>query len=139
MKTPDTENKKARILMIDDDVNFCRIYKSLLEDTDNYCVTTAHSGNEGLAMTRNQSFDVILIDIMMPALDGADVANMLSGNEATKNIPCIFVTSLIKPHENLINNRHHYLGKPIYFNDLTSTIELVRANGKSHAIMQAAH
>jgi CheY-like chemotaxis protein len=129
MKTTDDGNGKTRILIIDDDQSFCDVYKSLLEGTDKYSVTTAGDGREGLLLAKNQNPDVILLDILMPRLDGGDVACLLSCNEATKETPYIFVTSLVKPNENSINNKHHYLGKPIDLEDLTSTIEEVIKHG----------
>lgn len=128
MRAADMKNEKIKILMIDDDKIFCQIYKTLLEDTNKYFVTTATKGRDGLILAKNQKYDVILIDIMMPTLDGADVAHLLSCDKSTKDIPCIFITSLIKPHENNANDKHHYLGKPIDLNDLESTIVEVLAH-----------
>lgn len=127
MRVAEIENEKIRILMIDDDEIFCKIYKTLLDDTNKYFVTAVSSGREGLLLAKNRKYDVILIDIMMPTLDGADVAHLLSCDKATKDIPCIFITSLIKPHENKANDKHHYLGKPINLEELASTIDEVVA------------
>ena len=128
MRVADIKNEKIKILMIDDDEIFCQIYKTLLDDTNKYFVTAVTSGRDGLNLAKNQKYDVILIDIMMPTLDGADVARLLSCNKATKDIPCIFITSLIKPHENKANDKHLYLGKPINLEELASTIDEVLAH-----------
>lgn len=125
MKLNDMRNKKTRILLIDDDESFCNIYKSLLNDMDKYSVTVANSGKEGLTLARNQRPDVILLDILMPTLNGLDIACLLSCNESTRDIPLIFVTSLIEPRKSNLNNKRHYLGKPIDIKALIATIEEV--------------
>lgn len=129
MNIADDGKEKAKILMIDDDQGFCRIYKSLLEETDRYSVTTAHSGEEGLMLARKQRYDVILLDILMPEMGGGEVACLLSCNELTRDVPYIFITSVIAPHENNTDNQHFYLGKPIDPEYLASAIEKVIANG----------
>jgi CheY-like chemotaxis protein len=134
MRIKDDRNKKVRILMIDDDEIFCRIYKSLLEDTDKYYVTIANRGKEGLMLAKDQKPDVILLDILMPSVNGLDVACLLSCNESTKDIPYIFITCLIKPHENSFNNKRHYLGKPMDLEALVFTIEeVIRDKGLLHS------
>lgn len=123
MHIMDNESEKTKVLMIDDDENFCRIYKSLLEDTNKYSVTTAYSGADGLALARHQKYDVILLDILMPEMGGGAVACLLSCNEYSKDVPCIFITSLIEPHENSVDNKHRYLGKPVDAEYLISIID----------------
>ncbi len=123
MKLNDKRNKKTRILLIDDDESFCNIYKSLLDDMDKYSVIVANSGKEGLTLARNQKPDVILLDILMPTLNGLDIACLLSCNESTRDIPLIFVTSLIEPRKSSLNNKRHYLGKPVDIQALVTTIE----------------
>ena len=54
----------------------------------------AASGEEALAMVAQQPPDLILLDVMMPGMDGYEVAGQIKGNLATKNIPIIMVTAL---------------------------------------------
>jgi CheY-like chemotaxis protein len=139
MNITNRENAKVKILIIDDDENFCIIYKSLLEDTKKYSVTTANSGKEGLLQAGNHKPDVILIDIIMPEMSGGAVACLLSCNDSTKNIPVIFITSLIEPHEGRIDSKNCYLGKPIEPEYLISTIELVVTNSHLNHIHLRAY
>jgi CheY-like chemotaxis protein len=125
MKIKDSTNGKPRVLMIDDDENFCDVYKALLETTDLYSVTTANNGREGLKLAREHKPDVILVDIVMPDMNGLVVVRLLSNNEVTKNIPYIFITSLIEGYMNSIINKHYYLGKPFRLDDLINIIEEV--------------
>lgn len=133
------ESEKTKILIIDDDANFCHIYKSLLENTNKYSVTTAYSGADGLALARHQKYDVILLDILMPEMGGGAVACLLSCNEYTKDVPCIFITSLIEPDRNSVNDKHRYLGKPVDAEYLISIIDDVIMNDhKKVYCLQAA-
>jgi CheY-like chemotaxis protein len=102
------------------------MYKTLLEETGKYNVEIANNGHEGIIFAKCIEPDVILLDVLMPDMNGVDVACELLCNETTKDIPYIFITSLLQPQENNISNKHHYLGKPLDLEDLISVIEETR-------------
>ena len=82
----------ARILVIDDAPVNVEMLVSILRDT--YDVVSATDGDRGLALARTDPVpDLILLDIAMPAPDGHEVCRRLKADEATRNIPVIFVTS----------------------------------------------
>jgi len=89
--------KAARILIVDDNpVNIDLLKHHISRDTDNELIT-AHSGGEALSALENPDEevpDLILLDVVMPDIDGFDVARRLKANERTKDIPIIFITSL---------------------------------------------
>jgi len=82
---------KKRILLVDDDRDFVEMLTDLME-TSGYEVLTALSGEEGIEKCKESSPDLILLDIMLPQIDGLDVLYMLRNLYNTKTIPIIIVT-----------------------------------------------
>jgi CheY-like chemotaxis protein len=81
-----------RILVIDDDPDFLEATRAVLESRP-YQVATALSGQEGLEMARSQAPDLILLDIIMPGLDGFEVCRRLKQDPSLSNIPVMMITS----------------------------------------------
>ena len=90
---PDVADHQARILVIDDERHQRRLMEVML-GPEGYLLQTAASGEEALAMVAQQPPDLILLDVMMPGMDGYQVAAQLKGNPATDHIPLIMVTVL---------------------------------------------
>jgi len=92
-----TRQVKGTILVVDNEpVNILLLLETLKGE---YKVIAATSGAKALAMARGKRPpDIILLDVMMPRLDGYEVCRQLKENEATKNIAVIFVTSLDSKH-----------------------------------------
>ncbi len=88
-----TDAKK--LLMIDDDADLSALLKLKLEKTGRYECTTATEGSKAIDLAREVSPDLILLDIDMPDMPGGDVAMILSEPEDTKDIPILFLSSLI--------------------------------------------
>ncbi len=82
---------EARILIIDDIIENVEVLGEVL--ASRYEVQFATSGAEGLALVRHQRPDLILLDVMMPGVDGYAVCATLKGDPDTRNIPVIFVTA----------------------------------------------
>jgi DNA-binding response OmpR family regulator len=90
---PDITDHPARILIVDDE----RQNRDLLEvmlTPEGYVLQTAATGEIALAMVAQDPPDLILLDIMMPGIDGYQVAEQVKGSVATTNIPVIIVTAL---------------------------------------------
>lgn len=114
-----------RVLIIDDDVNFCHIVKVGLESRDTFHVVTAHEGKTGIKMAVEEKPDIILLDVVMPGLEGTEVAVLLQEDPRTEHIPVLFVTSMVTEEEirkSKRDNRWFYLSKPIQINHLAETI-----------------
>ena len=86
-------NKPATVLIIDDEVHVRKLLTTLLQ-SKGYVTLTAGSGEEALAMTEQQPPDLILLDIMMPGMDGYEVARQLKAGKTTCNIPIIMLSAL---------------------------------------------
>jgi len=84
--------KKARILIIDDDPDFVESTKIVLESKP-YDVIVAYEGTDGLRRAREDSPDLILLDIIMPGKDGFTVAEQLKKDPELTGIPVIMLTS----------------------------------------------
>ncbi|MGF1539824.1 MAG: response regulator [Pleurocapsa sp.] len=87
------------ILLIDDDDDIREATQICLEITGNWSIITASSGREGLSRAIALQPDVILLDVMMPDLDGLETFKLLQANVATKNIPVILLTAKAQPAE----------------------------------------
>lgn len=82
----------ATILLIDDNKLNARMIDLILKN-DNFLVISTTSGKEGLELAAEKNPDLILLDIMMPEMDGFEVCRHLKASEITRDIPVIFLTS----------------------------------------------
>lgn len=82
-----------KILIVDDDLIYIRIYQ-LKFKSDGYNVETANDGEEAIRKVLEFKPDLILLDIMLPKLNGFEVLKHLKANSETKNIPIILLTNL---------------------------------------------
>jgi len=87
----DLKNKK--ILLIEDDLVISEMYLTKFSE-DGINILTAQDGEAGLALAQKELPDVVLLDIIMPKMDGFAVLKELSGNPKTKKIPVILLTNL---------------------------------------------
>jgi len=88
-----------RILAIDDDDGVREIVQICLEVAAGWEVLTAASGREGLAIAAAERPDAILLDVMMPGMDGTATFKQLQANPATQDIPTILLTAKAKMSE----------------------------------------
>ncbi|WP_096697737.1 response regulator [Polaromonas sp. AER18D-145] len=84
----------ATILIVDDERQNCKLLEALLQP-EGYLTLSAASGEEALASIARRAPDLVLLDVMMPGMDGYQVASLLKANPATANIPIIMVTAQI--------------------------------------------
>ncbi len=116
-------NKK--ILVIEDDVNIVELIKFNLE-ANNYIVDVAYQGKEGLLKTYDFMPDLILLDIMLPELDGLGVLNKLRNDDRIKNIPVIIVTAKTSELDKIVGfeiGADDYITKPFSVNELVSRVK----------------
>ncbi len=89
--------EKKTLLVIDDEPEICRLLQDLLGHTGRYAVTATTSALQGLALARTLRPQLIILDVLMPELDGAEVARRLGEDEATRAIPIVFLTAVAIP------------------------------------------
>jgi two-component system cell cycle response regulator len=105
----------ARVLVVDDIAANVKLLEARLS-AEYFDVVTAMSGKEALAICERAECDVVLLDVMMPDLDGLEVCRRLKGNPATHHIPVIMVTALDQPSDKvrgLEAGADDFLTKPI--------------------------
>ncbi|EKQ66923.1 response regulator with CheY-like receiver, AAA-type ATPase, and DNA-binding domains [Leptolyngbyaceae cyanobacterium JSC-12] len=85
-----------RILVIDDEADIREIAKVSLQMTKQWDVLTAASGNEGVAIAADKQPDAILLDVVMPEMDGLATLKQLKNNPASQLIPVILLTATVK-------------------------------------------
>lgn len=86
---------KKKILIIDDEIDFSNLVKKNIEKTGEFEVIIAASGEEGIKLTREKKPDLILLDVVMPEIDGGDVASQIKNDKSIKDIPIIFLTAIV--------------------------------------------
>ncbi len=121
---------KPRILIIDDDVDFVEATRIVLESKP-YEVIIAYNGDDGLRKAREESPDLIILDVIMPGKDGFSTAEQLKGNAELKKIPVIMLTSYaerggessIAMSGGLTLETEDYIDKPIRPEELLKRVE----------------
>lgn len=84
-----------KVLIVDDDMTLRELYEERIK-TEGYTILSASDGEEAIAKANTEKLDVILLDIMMPKINGIDVMKMLREKDETKEIPIIILTALIQ-------------------------------------------
>ncbi len=84
---------KKQVLVIDDNPDIQSLLQIILEELAGWNVLTASSGIEGIAKAMQENPDAILLDVMMPILDGIETFKKLQENGKTQKIPTIFLTA----------------------------------------------
>src|SRR3990170_3396170 len=105
----------ARVLVVDDVPANVRLLEARLS-AEYFDVTTAHSGAEALAACERAECDIVLLDVMMPDMDGFEVCRRLKNNPATHHIPVVMVTALDQPSDRVTGlqaGADDFLTKPV--------------------------
>jgi len=116
---------KAKILVVDDEDRNLRLMELLLTSFG-YDVLTASNGEEALEMVHDIPPDVILLDVMMPKIDGFEVAKRLKREEETKIIPIVMVTALNEVEDRvkaLEAGADDFLNKPVDKTELRARVQ----------------
>ncbi|GAK58848.1 PAS/PAC domain-containing protein [Candidatus Vecturithrix granuli] len=110
------ERIKPNILLVDDRPENLLVLEGVL-DGEGYNLHKANSGPEALRIVLKQPFDLILLDVQMPEMDGFEVARLLRGKKESKEIPIIFITAISKEAKYVSRGfelgAENYLFKPI--------------------------
>ena len=124
------------ILLIDDDVRLCRLISEFLSDSG-YLIQSVHNGPSGLARAIEEHFDLILLDIMLPGLDGFEVLTQL---RRRSNVPVIILTARGAREDcvrGLTLGADDYLSKPFGPEELAARIAAVLRRSRNTQVTRA--
>ena len=96
---PAPASEKKRVLVIDDEASFARMVKLNLEKTGEFEVRVENKATSAVAAAREFKPDVVLLDVIMPNMDGGDVANQIKRDRLLKETPIIFLTATVSKRE----------------------------------------
>ncbi len=120
-----SNNEIYKILIVDDRPENLITLEGILESPE-LEIIKANSGNEALGLLLEHNFALVLMDVQMPGMDGFETAEIMRGNERTKNIPIIFVTAISKQRRHIFRGYEagavDYLYKPLDLEVLKSKI-----------------
>jgi two-component system alkaline phosphatase synthesis response regulator PhoP len=121
---------QKRILVVDDEPDFAAIVQGNLEK-EGFAVDVAYNGVEGLEKVKASPPDAIVLDVMMPELDGYQVCSKLKGDDAFCNIPVILLTAVAShvtstrySHaDGMATEADDYIAKPASADEITRSIK----------------
>ncbi|MFP6859776.1 MAG: response regulator [Roseibacillus sp.] len=90
---------KKRVLLVDDEISFTSVVKINLETTGNYEVGVENDSSKAIDTAQSFQPDIIILDIVMPGMDGGDLKRKISSTPELEGIPILFVTALASPDE----------------------------------------
>jgi CheY-like chemotaxis protein len=111
----DITDHPARVLIVDDEPHNRQLLEVMLAPCG-YVLQTASTGEDALTIVGQQPPDLVLLDVMMPGMDGYEVTAMIKGNPATSHIPVFIITALDDRHarmRGLNAGAEAFLSKPV--------------------------
>lgn len=121
----DPNRPRPRILVVDDEPDLVRILEFGLKAAG-YAVETAPDGQEGLKKARESKPDVILLDLMLPKLDGYKVCRLLKFDERYKHIPIVILSARTQEGDQTLAHEmgaNRFLTKPYEFSEILEHIQ----------------
>ncbi|HUS19604.1 MAG TPA: response regulator [Terriglobales bacterium] len=121
------ENQKKRILVVDDRISDTELVKLSLERTNEYIVKEENDATAAVATAEAFQPNLILLDVMMPGLDGGELAAVFQAHPLLKSIPIVFLTAAVTHKEvdagrGLVGGRP-FLAKPIVLTELIACLD----------------
>ena len=124
-----------RILVVDDDENILNLERTILEQKG-FEVTSAEGGAEALKLLGEQTFDLVLLDVMMPEVDGFTVCRKIKEDARLKDVPVIFLTAKGGGEalaEGFESGAIMYINKPFTANKLLTIVNTMLESGSNLA------
>ena len=117
--------RSKKILLIEDSKNISGVLADVLK-AEGYAVMHASDGVTGVAMTRRESPDLVLLDLLLPKLSGYDVCNTIKRDNNTRHIPVLVISTMNKP-ESVARAKAagaaNFMRKPYNLDDLLAEIK----------------
>ena len=118
--------EKKKILVVDDEVDLVKTIQFSLE-LEGYKVLVSYNGEDALSQARKENPDLILLDIMLPKLDGYKVCRLLKFDEQYKHIPILMMTAKTQEKDKLMGKEtggNEYITKPFDMEELMEKIKV---------------
>ncbi len=118
----------AKVLVVDDDKSIVVLIQHVLEK-DGHTVFSAYDGKEGLTLARQEKPELIVLDLMMPEIDGITVSGILFQDPVMKLIPVLILTAMgtARPMMELVPNVRLYMDKPFDPTELMKNVQRLLA------------
>ena len=118
------KQKKLSLLLVDDDAELCGMMREFF-DQAGHCLDCAYNGREGLTAAQNGTYDLVILDVMLPVLDGFEVLKQL---RRRKDLPVIMLTARVRQQDRIMGlniGADDYLPKPFDPDELLARIRAV--------------
>jgi len=117
--------KPKKILIVDDEVDLVKTIRFSME-AEGYMVLASYNGEDALNQARKENPDLIVLDIMLPKLDGYKVCRLLKFDEQYKNIPILMLTAKTQQKDKLLGKEtgaDEYITKPFDMDELMEKVK----------------
>ncbi len=125
------DNRASKVIVIEDDPEMINLVKLILKK-EGFDVTGAMGGRDGLDAIEHLKPDLVLLDLMMPDIDGWEVYQTMKANEQMKGIPVIIITAKAQSIDKVLGLHiakvDDYITKPFSPNELVASVRRVLAN-----------
>ncbi len=125
------DNRASKVVVIEDDPEMINLVKLILKK-EGFDVTGAMGGRDGLDAIEHLNPDLVLLDLMMPDIDGWEVYQTMKANDQTKNIPVIIITAKAQSIDKVLGLHiakvDDYITKPFSPNELVASVRRVLAS-----------
>lgn len=115
-----------RILIVDDEPDVLMLLGERLTKAG-YLIVKASSGDEAIKKAKEDSPDLVILDVAMPGMDGSEAASILRADSKTKDIPILFLTCLFTKHEEQacghLFGQNYFIAKPYDVSELLREVE----------------
>lgn len=113
---------RKNLLVVDDEKDVLSVLSKGLT-AEGYSVITASDGSEALALAKSKQPDLIILDVLLPDIDGPEVNRRLKEDAETKDIPIIFLTGIFPKREG--DDRYHMAGEYVWFEKPYDILKLI--------------
>lgn len=127
-----SKNEPKKILIIEDDSYVHELLSFLLTQNNNYIVTVASDGRQGLELLEEEKPDLIFLDYMLPKMDGIEVCRKIKAGDKTKDIPIVMMSASTRLQEQAKTPpcADHYILKPFNLNEVMELVQKIFKEGK---------
>ncbi len=129
--SPLTQNGVKHILVVEDDLFIGELIKDALNGEPDYQASVAGDGLRALDMISANRYDLIILDVSLPGLNGFEVYDRLQADPATSALPALFISAAISPSEFRKRSVANFLPKPFELDELFATVSRLLAGSLS--------